>query len=586
MLAYATFPGVDQVVSARYSLEHGVTPSVATLEIAPQPGFTGEGGPLTFVFGQTTLIFPECKVDSASFERNGEGAIWRLRLLDRRWRWAFGSISGAYNLRHETGEVVRALGPAAPLIAATERTPQQLAILCLQAMGEVSYSVADLPNDTRPLVEWDYDNPAQMLAELCDALDCRVVLQLDGLVALRRRGLGLPLPAAVELIERSLTIDPPERPDFITVVTGRVRHQVDLILEAVGLDRDGAIKKLDDLSYKPTAPYAPNGWSDIDLETFSGIADAKFAELARRSVFRWYRVVTPFTLVGWDNRSRAFVQQVIAHPLEIELLDEQLDVVTDDGLAKNRPAAIWGIWFDGGLQFANVASELRVIADFADDYAKKTIYPGEFRIDSGQGLVKFARRVYRLDAESRPAAARLILRTSVLTRDRDRRAWSRYERTRFLGGAFATQPRVARRDDLLPGIATRYDPAPIPPGVNPNDPSRQPLISGFTHNGVAVDQAADRYLDAIEHEYQGDLPESASYAGLLLISPDGAIQQVAWSIGPEGVTTQVSRNQEISVRSLSYAERRFHERRRSQMAPPPPHGKSAQRASRGQNSGV
>src|SRR5262249_10682006 len=149
----ASFPGVNQLLDASITCVHGISPSVAVLTIVPQPGLTTEIGSLRFEFDSLVLEVPDCKVDQGSIERNAGGEIWRLSILDRRWRWRFGRISGSYNVRRDDSSLKRGENGTID----TERTPQELASLCLQAMGESDFDVADLPNATRPSIEWDYE---------------------------------------------------------------------------------------------------------------------------------------------------------------------------------------------------------------------------------------------------------------------------------------------------------------------------------------------------------------------------------------------------------------------------------------------
>ena len=80
----------------------------------------------------------------ASARLNEDGLVWQVSLLDRRWKWAFGQVWGEFNIRDD-GEL---------LVSAFERTPQELAEYLLIAAGESLYDVSQLPNDTRPHVEW------------------------------------------------------------------------------------------------------------------------------------------------------------------------------------------------------------------------------------------------------------------------------------------------------------------------------------------------------------------------------------------------------------------------------------------------
>src|SRR5262245_10022613 len=119
----ASFPGVQSVLSCSYTMSHGISPSVGQMEIVPQAG-VGLGGTLVLFDGVTTITLRDCRVDQSSVRLDQGGFVTSLSILDRRWKWAFGEISGMYNRRMENGA----------LDLTTEKTPQQLVALCLQAM--------------------------------------------------------------------------------------------------------------------------------------------------------------------------------------------------------------------------------------------------------------------------------------------------------------------------------------------------------------------------------------------------------------------------------------------------------------------
>ena len=207
-----------------------------------------------------------------------------VRILDRRWKWQYGEISGRYNIREKEEEYL--IDPD------TEKKPRQLATLLLAAMGEVGYSVDELPNDNRPQKHWVSANPANELYQLCDSLGCRVVLGLDNRVRLRRVGSGASLPVLGIEISDSVGIDAQARPDSIKVVCGPTRYQARFFLEAVGKDVDGRIKFLDDLSYRPD-----DGWGAANVDgDFDDVRDESRCaaqKLAILSVFKWYRIEAP-----------------------------------------------------------------------------------------------------------------------------------------------------------------------------------------------------------------------------------------------------------------------------------------------------
>src|SRR4029078_12160892 len=115
---------------------HGVTPGVCTIDVVPQLAVPDQVGTLRIAFGPGRITLTECVVAFALVRRGPDGMVVGLSLLDRRWKWKYGTISGRFNLRSRAG----VLDPE------TERTPQELATLLLRAMGEPGFSVADMPN--------------------------------------------------------------------------------------------------------------------------------------------------------------------------------------------------------------------------------------------------------------------------------------------------------------------------------------------------------------------------------------------------------------------------------------------------------
>lgn len=535
------FAGIQALLSANFTITPGITPSTATLYIPPQPGKILRGGPLLLTYGGVELTFPDCRADQIAIEIDREGReIWALTVLDRRWKWKFaGRISGYYNVRR--GE---------KLIEDTEKTPRQLATLCLKAMGERRYSVDQLPNDSRPEIEWDYELPSQALAQLCDSLGCQVVLRLDDRVSIERIGRGRKLPRGLDVLAGSQEFDPPERPDSLVFAAGRTRWQADLELEAVGQDVDGEIKPIDQLSYTPQNPRVPGNaqagprsWRFSDPPHFNQISQGKARELAKATVFRWYRIKTPFDLP--KEREIEELNRIL--PVE----DKQVEKHEVLNELQPRPAWVYGKWW-GGFEDARP-----VVDEIEHDLRNKPkgLYTRGFALDTQNGIVKFNEAVYLLKRADKfggpgPAFGWLVLpadlrlRTAVSLRDKKTWGWIREEvrRTRS-GRKSGTLPRYIRRDDIA--LSTYFD----------HESARQ------IDNMQEVRKAADHYLDITEREYQLSAPGSVSYAGFKPIGVDGAIQQVTWTVDTQGyATTRISRNKEEVVLAPTYKERRFLER--------------------------
>ena len=154
-----TWSGITNVISAKYTQGHGVTPDVINVEMVPQAVNTfAASGTATFSYSGVTVPLNECLIDQASLRLDENAHIGHLRIFDRRWKWrAGGEINGIYNVKDDNNTY----------IAGLQKTAQELAELCLLAMGESSYNVSALPATAYPQVKWTGAHPATELQELC-----------------------------------------------------------------------------------------------------------------------------------------------------------------------------------------------------------------------------------------------------------------------------------------------------------------------------------------------------------------------------------------------------------------------------------
>lgn len=266
-----SWPGAGAIESFSYSAGHGISPGVATLVTLPRENDKppAEFGDLVWGDGQRVVRLRGCKMNSFEPQRDGRGLSWVITIFDRRWKWrtpksSFGGVSGRYNQADDRGKYV----------PWTLRSPTELAKLCLKAMGETRYEI-DMPegleqltgsayqdflklgenfpmSKSNPPVSWDYTPPAEALARLCELFQRRVVYQPISdkiLVAVLGEGKRLPTGPYESV---GVSIDVPEKPKKIGVVSAPVKYQCRLLLEAVGEEWDGSNLPIDDLSYKPT----------------------------------------------------------------------------------------------------------------------------------------------------------------------------------------------------------------------------------------------------------------------------------------------------------------------------------------------
>jgi hypothetical protein len=520
------YPNISQILSATFTLNHGISPSVCTIYVPPDT-LVPEIGELSITYGAITITFQSCKLDRFAYEIGSDGKRrLALYILDRRWKWqqvsGGGQVSGYYNTRRNDNEV----------ISGTEKNARELCELLFAAMGEENYNVDQVPEDQFPPVAWDYAHPAEELARLTEGLGMHVVLGLDDVVRVLPLGEGSDLPLGDDVLEPSLAIDIPETPDKLVAVAGKTRYQYDFELEAVAKDVDGEVVLLKDVSYNP------NPGSDelllADLPYWLNITDLALRANAKESFCKWYRIKEPFHLPQVVDEEDEPLDLERADILPIEA--EQIDKHTIEGVDHNLPAWIYGEFYrDDSSETVN---SVAAIDPDAIKPGSPGFYPGSFSIDRELGIVKFAEPVYRLAAGSfKKLPADLRLRVAVSLRDSETRAWKHHERERDFG-ELGTEPRYVVKPDVVLNI-----------------------LAADEDNLDDVNERLDYYLDALEASYQVSDAGSITYIGFKALEPDGAIRQITWSVGEDGKAyTRASRNREEVNVDVSYAERRLSEK--------------------------
>jgi hypothetical protein len=536
-----TFPGIppEAVVSCTYTRGHGITPGTAMLECKPLDDFEPTDGDLVFTFDTVTITLTACHLDHHVVRTGPQGKVWSLSILDRRWNWRFGEISGVYNRRVDNitfkqGDVDQ------------ERSPTDLMELCLDLMGETTWNLDQVPNDSRPFVEWDHDNPAQCLAALAEKLGCRVVLRVDDTVAVVKLGFGAELPdAGLPVMENSLSINPPKLPGQIKVVCAPTLYDAELELEAVGEDDDG-IHRIGKLSYIP-----PRGWSESVPNSFLNIKDHSHRLMARKTVWRWYRIKTkekdgdtePFehNIPGYG---KATYRQLLPLCEELTLYVEDDDEYSENGqpTRKRLPAGVKGLFYNGANEREGGYKNTDPLEHNPLNTGADHSYAKPWTVDQDRGILMFDDYVIKfldqLDAAGHymfKAEADLKYQVGTTVRDPETYAYERYEKVLEIGGPGGGA--VILKHDEIQLVYEKGQPA----------------------NQVEVDQACDYYLAAALLEYQMPKQQDLLYAGLLPIELDGAVLQVTWSVGPQGTTTRAGRSTEYDLRIPSYNERRFFE---------------------------
>jgi hypothetical protein len=570
---FVTFRGVQAHLEVQATLSHGIAPMQVMIRVPPTFGIE-EGGTLIFRYGNVVIPFFNCKVDRIDAAKNADGLmVWTLTILDRRWKWKeCGQVSGYYNVRE--GENTSSFaGIPRQVKKGTEKNLKQLMALCLDAMGERGYDLSRVPTDQFPEVEWDFDLPAEALAKLADKQQFRIVFNwARDRVEIWPDGEG-QLLTTQRTQEYQITADPPERPDQLVFVGSRALWELDLPLEPVARDANGNYWPLNSrrIPYLPdVTPINGNYFWQTDLTFFNAIFDTPvtgvdgvytYRDLARADVFRKYRITPGFRVPG-PSRADSMIDSI---DRILPLLDTRLTTQTIGETTKPKPPTVWGIWSrdeatpDVWRQISDPSSKLDARGNPPD---RLTIKDG-WSVDTKTGILTFDRpRVqwgFLADGEFEVAGnpvraiarfpAQLFLRTGFGVRQTGTRAWLHQTLVRrSQQKRFGTMPRYVKGDDAIYRIiGTRNGP--------------QNNINEYA-------QAAAHYLNAEELKYQPRDPASATYAGWLPWIPDGAIQQITWSLTGTGAVTRVSRNREEPVLGLSYDEQRLYQQLRGKLAAP------------------
>lgn len=523
------YPGTgDSVVT----LSHGVSPSVFTVTVARGQGANARRGDVRITHNGRDVIRPleDCAIAGVVA---ADGSTYTVRILDRRHRWKNGGgvVNGWYNRRNARGEV----------ISDTYRSPRELAhILLVERLKERSPDLSgiplNIPRDATPEARWDHARPHEALAQLVDALGCRVVLGTDNRIHIARLGTGRQLPSAMVMDGDSETLENTDTPEAIACYANYTRWQGYLSLEPVGQDLDGSIKPIDDLSYKPESGWYTTSIYQPETAVTFGKDDAERKQakrLAQQCILRWYRIAgqadRKLEVKGYGGKVDKLWQYL---PLPEPVL---FDTAEDEsGNFSELPAFVEGQWYDADLRGANTP------------FIRMDETPS---IDRANGIVRFNRPIFRINPEGKYEEAAIWLYTTYHVHDLETRIADRWSlEQRFNRGTAGPMPFFV--DDIERRVRLEYD----------RKPGKGPKYKRHADNLEELEEAARYYIRAKELELIPQLGRIRPLAGFHDISPDGAIQQVTWSLSGGLATTIASRNTEHALYVPPYSMRRRMER--------------------------
>ncbi len=541
------FSGIQGLLKGSFALTDDVQPSLATIYIPPQDNPLPAIGDFIVSYGGQQILFPQCRVQHVSFDQDDDGhVVWALTIADARWRWKYYRISGDYNLRDDNDNPKGATNVI--------KDSRDLATLLFKALKVDKFDLGDLPSGDFPEKHWDYDRADVELSSLCSALGCRIVPQFGGSFKIVTSGVGDKLPKNALTLNFSDAANPPELPESIVFVCGPDIYQHDFELEAVGKELDGTIKPIDELSYKPK-----DGWESIDLDHFSkvdenspqdkGYIRTLNRDIARKYVFRLFRIKVPFTLPGVDGKVKSLKRI-------LPITDRQIFRVPNEDHTDNQPALVYGNFYRDSHEQKNNLEE-----DHVDPLLRKRpqgIWRGGTNVICEKGLVELDTQCYRLDG-AKPAKPILFLRTSVQLRDNDTNAFFRKEVERKLSRQPNGTPKLYIIHDEISFVVTDQDST----GKQGYFDNFLKPISDFKDSPKnpdypSVKKYADYFIDGQLREMQIENSSSSKYAGFQILPMDGAIRSIVWEVDDNGKAwTTIARNSDILGHYPSKAEREY-----------------------------
>ena len=533
------YPGIDGVLSATMTMSNGINPAVMMISIEPTSAVIPKYGTAVWRFGSVSREFPNCSRSDLNIGNQGGLTIWEFTIQDRRWAWRNGQISGEYN-RRKGNEVI-------PI---RKKNPQQLATMCLEAMGEDAFDVAALPDNDYPFIEWELTVPARALADVADMYGCEIAYLPDNSVQIVKKGEGAVIPNGY--MHREIGLDHADLPSKLAVVTAPTQWQVELPLgRNVGWDFvDRKFKDVDDLPYKPA-----EGWQefadydltedDIEADDERAMAAAHVWKTYELSLGDYFKDFTPPDPIPPDYEVDDPTLPGMLIPLtDVDQLTPFVEELVEKKVSHSREvkqnAFAFGNFFDARVLDDNVDD------DFVDveDYLESNRYKGSFTIDPEEARVTFSDKMFMYEYIDRsgggvdaiPTNPNMYVTITVTLSDLDTGETQRLAKVIDIDTSSPGGTKYIFRDDIVP----QYYKA-----------------GTWANNLEEVEQQCDFYLDLAKREYLVNRGERAEYQGFIALANDGAIKQVTYSIDGNGVAkTTVARNMEDNTVSVTYKQAR------------------------------
>ena len=475
-----------------------------TVALGPMPGVISlavigaedswAAGSLVLTDGVETITITNLTPFAWQVRSGPQGEYTEVQIRDSRQRWQTrGQITGEYNKPGPDG-------------APNDQEPlRNLVAFCLDALGEVGYDVSALPADYYPYVRWEAARPGVEASRLCDMAQCVLSLHSDGTARVYKLGTGQGIPAGYKEMN-DVGTESRERPTAYLVRGAQTITQRTSVLVPVGLDTDGSIKPIADLSYYAQI-IADFGSVAAGVQQYFAkwfeTGNLTKGECARKSIWKWFRVSD-------------------AEALYLPALPSVCQVITD--LAASPPRKRWRKPYLYSPDLAQVWDDARKQCFTIGDLDRR-----EWELEEATGLVKLTDgpviKPPEVDVAWDVAEVRLTWAHKDVAADGSLSLANFYSYCSVSPAPADATLEVIHIEWLqLRRIIQGGELPDIFLGREVLDPIAQQIIA-LADPGAATAVCAE-----------------VLYSGLKWVYPDGTVRQVTWHVGADGATTKIIYN--------------------------------------------
>jgi len=541
------FTGVKQILGGTFTLSHGVSPSICTIDTIGR--IKNTTGTLTIKFGNTKFTFKDCLVDSQTDKHTPNGIINQIVILDRRWKLREGTISGRFNSK---GFVNKANE------FGFEFSLSHLVFALLVNLGINNITDKKAVANIKGIpIDWSDANPANELATLLNTFGYRFILTADDKFKIISVGKGEPLPKS-PMLESSDGIDFQAKYDGIQVICQPSEYQSGFLLDAVGMEfgprgQEEGWQRIDDLSYRPGGGgkrkqqkinnkkrKGKSAWKK-QIPTYMQDIDINHQDYAQKNIYKHYRINNIK-----DNGAHGYI-------IPVERADNLLPLKnyrwfpTGGGKFIKIATRLDGIFYSRQHDFENVKNPTRLddVVSVSENNGIVTLGQLTYKLKNNGTATEWdaefaeAELMYQAAHNYREELLHGLVRFSAVAKLNDDGGLGNIEYHNEITSNNSTENYLKVKSDLFLIEVAGYD-----------EKNGLKMAEVVSSERLLKKQLKD-VLQNTAKSLREQQTKTVKYDRLLNENLDGIRQQISWKVGSHGVngiaTTEIGLNREFDL---------------------------------------